>query len=147
MTVCADDGKASHFRLLNRLCESMAKEDPHAAAQLHHDLLCSGMDRILVVCRTLPCPGLWRLPLKMLQTLRKASTAYYPTVHLELARYVSLLAHASPNGKLPHLIDRLIGPPPQEVRKRSVQSQWLRGLDAIDLGRHGGRRGGWDEAI
>lgn len=46
--------QTSHFKLLNRLCEAMAKEDPHAATQLHHDLLCSGMDRILVVRPTHP---------------------------------------------------------------------------------------------
>jgi hypothetical protein len=51
--------------------------------------------------------------------MRKASTTYYPTLHLELARYVDLLKGVSPNGKLPHLIDRLVGPPPEGLRRFS----------------------------
>jgi hypothetical protein len=38
-----------HFKLLNALCKHQAVEDPQQATQLHHDLLTSGMDRILVV--------------------------------------------------------------------------------------------------
>jgi hypothetical protein len=49
--------------------------------------------------------------------MRKASTTYYPTLHLELARYVDLLKSASPSGKLPHLIDRLVGNPPENLRR------------------------------
>ncbi|WVF71718.1 hypothetical protein IAT40_006526 [Kwoniella sp. CBS 6097] len=89
-----------HFKLLNALCKYQAIEDKDAAKQLHTDLMSSGMDRILV-------------------TLRKASTTYYPTLHLELARYVDLLRASSPTGdkKLPYLIGKMVGSPPEEVRK------------------------------
>ncbi|OCF42760.1 hypothetical protein I317_03362 [Kwoniella heveanensis CBS 569] len=89
-----------HFKLLNALCKYQAMENKEAAKHLHGDLMSSGMDRILV-------------------TLRKASTTYYPTLHLELARYVDLLGASSPAGdkKLPYLIGKMVGPPPEEVRK------------------------------
>ncbi|WVQ99179.1 hypothetical protein IAU59_006311 [Kwoniella sp. CBS 9459] len=89
-----------HFKLLNAFCKYQAMEDKEAAKQLHTELMSSGMDRILV-------------------TLRKASTTYYPTLHLELARYVDLLKASSPTGdqKLPYLIGKMVGPPPEEVRK------------------------------
>jgi hypothetical protein len=74
--------------------------------------------------------------------MRKASTTYYPTLHLELARYVSLLREASPNARLPHLIDKLVGPPPDALRKRDYGNVWL------DMPRAttstGDRRGGWE---
>ncbi|WWC61630.1 uncharacterized protein I303_104214 [Kwoniella dejecticola CBS 10117] len=87
-----------HFKLLNALCKFQAIQDKEEALKLHEDLMSSGMDRILV-------------------TLRKASTTYYPTLHLELARYVALLKDICPNGKLPYLIGKMVGPPPGEVRR------------------------------
>jgi hypothetical protein len=46
---------------------------------------------------------------------RKASTTYYPTLHLELARYIT---HASQAGyELPYTISRLIGLPPPALAK------------------------------
>ncbi|WVN88109.1 uncharacterized protein L203_103309 [Cryptococcus depauperatus CBS 7841] len=95
-----------HFKLLNAFAKRLAVENPEKARQLHYDLMASGMDRILV-------------------TFRKASTTYYPTVHLELARYIALLKHVSPNGKLPYLINKMVGPPPGEVR-RTGRGDWLR---------------------
>ena len=50
--------------------------------------------------------------------MRKASTTFYPTMHLEIARYVTHLRLASPGSRLPHLIDKMVGPPPEEYRKR-----------------------------
>ncbi|RXK38918.1 hypothetical protein M231_03763 [Tremella mesenterica] len=94
----------THFKLLNALCIAQAAQNKEKATQLHYDLLVSGLDRILV-------------------TFRKASTVYYPTLHLELARYVTLLRSASPSGRLPHLIDKLVGPPPETIRKRG--EGWL----------------------
>lgn len=117
----------------------MAKEDPRKATKLHYDLLSSGMDRILVVSWS---PGVMHM-LSSRQTMRKASTTYYPTLHLELARYVSLLGAASPNGKLPHLIDKMVGPPPDALRKREYGSVWL-DMPILD-GEHGGRRPGGKE--
>ena len=43
-----------HFKLLNALCRQQAAEDREKAWQLHHDLLTSGMDRILVVSPSVP---------------------------------------------------------------------------------------------
>lgn len=61
------------------------------------------------------------------QTFRKASTTYYPCVHLQLARYVRLLQEASPSGRLPYLISKMVGPPPEEVAKAQYKSghEWL----------------------
>lgn len=73
------------------------------------------MDRILVV--SLPVLSVNRVNVDHGQTMRKASTAYYPTLHLELARYVELLRTASPSGKLPHLIDKMVGSPPEHLRR------------------------------
>nr|KIR87601.1 hypothetical protein I308_01623 [Cryptococcus tetragattii IND107] len=99
---------ATHFKLLNAFAARQAKEDIDKARQLHYDLMASGMDRILV-------------------TFRKASTTYYPFVHLELARYVRLLQEASPSGRLPYLISKMVGPPPEEVAKAQYRSghEWL----------------------
>jgi hypothetical protein len=83
-------------------------------------------------------PCLSWTPSLTIQTLRKASTAYYPTLHLELARYVSLLAASSPGGKLPYLIGKLVGPPPEGLRK--VPEVWLPPMPIVS---DGGRRGGW----
>ncbi|KIS01064.1 hypothetical protein L804_00933 [Cryptococcus deuterogattii 2001/935-1] len=98
----------THFKLLNAFAARQAKEDMDKARQLHYDLMASGMDRILV-------------------TFRKASTTYYPCVHLELARYVRLLQEASPSGRLPYLISKMVGPPPEEVAKAQYKSghEWL----------------------
>lgn len=38
-----------HFRLLNTLVQATAEQSMDKARQLHHDLLMSGLDRILVV--------------------------------------------------------------------------------------------------
>ena len=44
------------------------------------------------------------------QTTRKASTTYYATLHLEIARYVALAGRA--RFELPWTLARLVGPPP-----------------------------------
>ncbi|WVQ77155.1 hypothetical protein IAR50_006838 [Cryptococcus sp. DSM 104548] len=96
----------NHFKLLNAYAKRQAAEDIDKARQLHRDLMASGMDRILV-------------------TFRKASTTYYPSVHLELARYIAILQAASPDGKLPYLISKMVGPPPSEVAKQRHGGEWL----------------------
>jgi hypothetical protein len=58
--------------------------------------------------------------------MRKASTSYYPSVHLELARYVALLKGVSPNSRLPHLIEKMVGSPPEHLRK--FDSGWEMGM-------------------
>lgn len=73
--------------------------------------------------------------------MRKASTTYYPTLHLELARYVEIMRLAS-GGKLPYLIGKLVGPPPEEFRRHRSASEWLPRLALNDSpGRSPARRG------
>jgi hypothetical protein len=45
---CANS-QTVHFRLLSALAHHIAQESPEKARQLHHDLLVSGLDRILIV--------------------------------------------------------------------------------------------------
>ncbi|KAH7106293.1 armadillo-type protein [Auriculariales sp. MPI-PUGE-AT-0066] len=70
----------THFRFVNAcagaaLDQRVPPDHPHSAFKFHHDLQLSGMERIIA-------------------TARKASTAYYGTLHLEMSRYVSLAARA-----------------------------------------------------
>ncbi|SCV73429.1 BQ2448_7355 [Microbotryum intermedium] len=60
---------ATHFRLINALAN--ACPTPDMAFAFHQELFESGFERILL-------------------TLRRASLVYYPTLHLELSRYISL---------------------------------------------------------
>ncbi|SCZ95238.1 BZ3500_MvSof-1268-A1-R1_Chr11-2g03376 [Microbotryum saponariae] len=60
---------ATHFRLINALASACAT--PEIAFAFHQELFESGFERILL-------------------TLRRASLVYYPTLHLELSRYISL---------------------------------------------------------
>ena len=56
----------------------------------------------------------------LLQISRKASTTYYPTLHLELARYI---AHVMKSGyELPYTVSRLIGLPPTGLAKIATPS-------------------------
>ncbi|KZT02263.1 uncharacterized protein LAESUDRAFT_730448 [Laetiporus sulphureus 93-53] len=90
-----------HFKFLNALAR--AAEDlrldrrlEHSAFQLHSDLFASGLEKILFMSR-------------------KASATYYPTLHLEIARYV---AAAGRSGyELPWNISRVMGSPPSAMRK------------------------------
>ena len=49
------------------------------------------------------------------QIARKASTTYYPTLHLEIARYVALAGQA--RYELPWMLSRLIGSPPSAMAR------------------------------
>jgi hypothetical protein len=50
------------------------------------------------------------------QISRKASTVYYPTLHLELARYIDYAIRAG--YELPYTVARLIGlPPPPHAKE------------------------------
>ncbi|KAK4050623.1 hypothetical protein OIV83_003349 [Microbotryomycetes sp. JL201] len=60
---------SAHFRLINAIARNCASTDE--AFQFHNDLFESGFERVLL-------------------TLRRASTTYYPTLHLGLSRYVAL---------------------------------------------------------
>jgi hypothetical protein len=50
-----------------------------------------------------------------LQIARKASATYYPTLHLEISRYVTLAGQAQ--YELPWTVSRLIGPPPPALAR------------------------------
>lgn len=69
----------------------MPKEHELSAFRFHEDLFLSGFERILLVAR-------------------KASTTYYPTLHLEVARYAAHAARA--RFELPWTVARLVGLPP-----------------------------------
>ena len=52
---------------------------------------------------------------------RKASTTYYPTLHLEIARYIAFAGKAG--YELPWAISRFIGSPPAGMRKPGSSSR------------------------
>jgi len=70
---------------------SLPRTDPLSAYQFHADLFLSGFERLLLISR-------------------KASTTYYPTLHLELSRYVALAGEAG--YEMPWTVSRLMGLPP-----------------------------------
>uniref|UniRef100_V5EWX3 Formin GTPase-binding domain-containing protein n=1 Tax=Kalmanozyma brasiliensis (strain GHG001) TaxID=1365824 RepID=V5EWX3_KALBG len=86
-----------HLRLINAVANVLGQIKSHqlprpamTAAEFHSSMFASGLERVLV-------------------TLRKASQHYYPTTHLELARYLSLAQQAG--FALPyHLTDWLESP-------------------------------------
>ncbi|KIP10477.1 hypothetical protein PHLGIDRAFT_84977 [Phlebiopsis gigantea 11061_1 CR5-6] len=91
----------TQFKLMNYFAESaehlnVPREHELSAHRLHIDLFLSGIDRVLLVAR-------------------KASTAYYPTLHLEVARYVASAVRAG--YEIPYTVSRLIGAPPQGMCK------------------------------
>ncbi|KDQ57071.1 hypothetical protein JAAARDRAFT_157150 [Jaapia argillacea MUCL 33604] len=90
-----------HFKLINALGKAAAdlnlsKDQELSAHRFHTDLFLSGFERVILIAR-------------------KASTAYYPTLHLEIARYISLAGQAG--YELPWSISRMIGPPPAAMCK------------------------------
>ncbi|KAG6853991.1 hypothetical protein C0991_011855 [Blastosporella zonata] len=94
----------THLKLLNAISKATAdlrlpKEHDHSAYRFHTDLFLSGLERIILISR-------------------KASTTYYPTLHLELARYID---HAVNAGyELPYTVSRLIGVPPSGLARPAV---------------------------
>ncbi|KAL4066928.1 armadillo-type protein [Scleroderma yunnanense] len=96
----------THFRLLNAISKSvhelgMEKDHEMSAHRFHADLFASGLERIILISR-------------------KASTTYYPTLHLELARYIRWAGLA--RYELPWTISRLIGPPPSVLCKANSRT-------------------------
>ncbi|KAF8896485.1 armadillo-type protein [Infundibulicybe gibba] len=91
----------THLKLLNAIASNVAdlnlpKDHDHSAYRFHSDLFLSGLERIILISR-------------------KASTTFYPTLHLELARYI---AHVGRAGyELPWTVSRLIGMPPPALAK------------------------------
>ncbi|KAK2463424.1 hypothetical protein APHAL10511_004510 [Amanita phalloides] len=91
----------THLRLINAISRcvaelNMPKEHDLSAYRFHYDLFLSGLERVILISR-------------------KASTTYYPTLHLELSRYID---HAVRTGyELPYTVSRLVGLPPPAVAK------------------------------
>ncbi|KAJ7762045.1 armadillo-type protein [Mycena maculata] len=97
----------THLKLINAIAKSVAelnmlKDNEHSAYRFHADLFLSGFERIILISR-------------------KASTTYYPTLHLELARYV---VHAGRAGyELPWTVSRLVGVPPPALARTPPATQ------------------------
>ncbi|KXN88618.1 GTPase-binding protein rid1 [Leucoagaricus sp. SymC.cos] len=92
---------ATHFKLINAIAQSvsslgMPKESDLSAHRFHTDLFLSGLERIILISR-------------------KASTTYYPTLHLEISRYINYAIRAG--YELPYTVSRLIGFPPAALCK------------------------------
>ncbi|KAH9481746.1 GTPase-binding protein rid1 [Psilocybe cubensis] len=86
----------THLKLINAISKSvealgMVKDHELSAYRFHTDLFLSGLERIILISR-------------------KASTTYYPTLHLELARYIAFATRAG--FELPYTVARLMGMPP-----------------------------------
>ncbi|KAG8776965.1 hypothetical protein FRC12_000609 [Ceratobasidium sp. 428] len=96
----------THLKLVNAISRiatdlQLPPTDEMSAHKFHDDLFASGFERILA-------------------TARKASTTYYPTLHLEIARYIQLTREA--RFELPWTLSRMVGNPPSSVVK-SVQPE------------------------
>ncbi|KIM33287.1 hypothetical protein M408DRAFT_326062 [Serendipita vermifera MAFF 305830] len=90
-----------HFKLLNAIGRAAAQlqlpsDHELSAARYHHDLFMSGIERIIAGAR-------------------KASTVYYPTLHLEIARYVQSVRESGM--ELPYGLQRMVGLPPVTMCK------------------------------
>ncbi|QRV90145.1 GTPase-binding protein rid1 [Ceratobasidium sp. AG-Ba] len=96
-----------HLKLVNSISRIAAESklppsDEMSAHRWHSDLFASGFERILA-------------------TARKASTTYYPTLHLEIARYVQLTQDIK--FELPWTLGRMVGNPPSSVIKQTEGSR------------------------
>ncbi|KAG1804946.1 armadillo-type protein [Suillus plorans] len=90
-----------HLKLLNAIAKSvhelnLPKEHDMSAHRFHSDLFASGFERIILISR-------------------KTSVTYYPTLHLELSRYIAWAGAAK--FELPWTVSRLIGAPPLALAK------------------------------
>ncbi|KAI0696293.1 armadillo-type protein [Cerioporus squamosus] len=91
-----------HFKFINAIASyaqtlNMHKEHEHSAYRFHQDMFASGFERIIAIAR-------------------KASTTYYPTLHLEIARYIWAAGRAGLD--IPWSLSRMVGPPPTAMRKQ-----------------------------
>ncbi|OJA17141.1 hypothetical protein AZE42_05097 [Rhizopogon vesiculosus] len=96
-----------HLKLINAIAKSvhelnLPKEHDMSAHRFHADLFASGFERIILISR-------------------KTSVTYYPTLHLELARYIAWAGTA--RFELPWTVSRLIGPPPPALARSSARQQ------------------------
>ncbi|KAG2146133.1 armadillo-type protein [Suillus bovinus] len=90
-----------HLKLINAIAKcahelNLSKEHDMSAHRFHSDLFASGFERIILISR-------------------KTSVTYYPTLHLELSRYIAWAGAAK--FELPWTVSRLIGAPPLALAK------------------------------
>ncbi|KAH8100969.1 armadillo-type protein [Cristinia sonorae] len=90
-----------HLKLINAIAKvvedlDLPKESELSPHRFHSDMFLSGIDRILLIAR-------------------KASTTYYPTLHLEIARYIAAVGRAG--YETPWTVSKLVGSPPSSLRK------------------------------
>jgi len=107
----------THFRFLNAVAKAvqdlnLPKDHEHSAYRFHSDMFLSGVERVLLVAR-------------------KASVTYYPTLHLEIARYVTAVCRAG--FELPWSLSRIIGAPPSNMRKLTVGRAQVQNLGKSSL--------------
>ncbi|KAJ8503524.1 hypothetical protein ONZ45_g10778 [Pleurotus djamor] len=91
----------THLRLINALSKcvedlNLPKDHEHSAYRFHMDMFLSGIERIIAISR-------------------KASSVYYPNLHLELSRYIAFVGRSG--FEIPWTISRLIGLPPASLCK------------------------------
>jgi hypothetical protein len=96
-----------HLKLINAIARSahelnLSKEHDMSAHRFHSDLFASGFERIILISR-------------------KTSVTYYPTLHLELSRYIAWAGAAK--FELPWTVSRLIGAPPSALAKPTTSQQ------------------------
>ncbi|KZT52327.1 hypothetical protein CALCODRAFT_502444 [Calocera cornea HHB12733] len=112
----------THLRFINATAKAAIEQNLPSTSELsarrfHEDLFASGLERILAI-------------------IRKASATYYPTLHLEIARYIHLAIHA--RFELPWSLSRLVGSPPSPVRRAGITTPDRSG--ASGNGKSPGRR-------
>lgn len=113
----------AHLRLINALARSCTSTKDERA--YHLALFDSGLERILLVrCRLCPRTDAHK-------TLRKASTRFYPQLHLELARYIAtarncgfslgpqILRHLDESGARSQPPAAVIPRPPTHIRSQT----------------------------
>jgi len=96
----------THLKFINAIAKAaedlnLPKDHELSAHRFHSDMFSSGFERLILISR-------------------KASTTYYPTLHLELARYVVLAGRAQ--FELPWTLSRLMGLPPPGLCKNPPPS-------------------------
>jgi len=111
----------THFKFMNLIARSVSelhlpKEHECSAYMFHNDLFLSGIERMILIAR-------------------KASTLYYPTLHLEIARYIQSVSMA--RYELPWSVSRLIGPPPSSVCKSPSKNSSARNTPPTHPSRRG----------
>ncbi|KAE9402881.1 hypothetical protein BT96DRAFT_1083666 [Gymnopus androsaceus JB14] len=99
-------GGTTHLKFINAIAKAaedlnLPKDHELSAHRFHSDMFSSGFERLILISR-------------------KASTTYYPTLHLELARYVVLAGRAQ--FELPWTLSRLMGLPPPGLCKNPPPS-------------------------